>query len=178
MEMRFAGKFPFEKAASLLFYSSDSAVATLMHDLKYRNYRKLAQYMGEILGNELLSSGFFSDIDLIIPVPMHFLKKAKRGYNQTQEIASGLSKVVTIPVDRSLIAAKPHSSQTGKSREERLGNLKNVFKLKSADTIKNKHILLLDDVCTTGTTLSSAAEKILDESPSTRISLLTLGVTF
>ncbi|MDE6296904.1 MAG: ComF family protein [Muribaculaceae bacterium] len=178
MEMRFAGRFPFIRATGHFFYSSDSDLASVIHDLKYRNYKRLARFLGETIGNELLSSGFFSDIDLIIPVPMHFLKKAGRGYNQTEIIAGGLSKAVSVPVDYSLKAVKPHVSQTGQSIEGRIRNLKDVFKLSSCESIENKHILLIDDICTTGATLTSAAEAIISAQPSARLSLLTVGVTF
>ena len=178
MEMRFAGNFPFEKASGHFFYSSDSELASVIHDLKYRNHRKLARFLGETLADELLPYGFFTDIDLIIPIPIHFLKKARRGYNQTEEIAAGLSKTTGIPVSLSLKAVKSHPSQTGRSLEGRLKNLKDVFKLNAPETLKNRHILLLDDVCTTGATLSSAARSIITAQPSVRISILTAGVTF
>ncbi len=178
MEQRFAGLFPFEHATGHFFYASSSDLSILMQDLKYRHYQGLAKRMGEIVAQELVTTPFLSDIDYIIPVPMHILKKAKRGYNQTEEIAKGISGITDIPVILNLKAIRPHKTQTKLTFNQRRSNTKNVFLLKEPKTIENKNILLLDDVCTTGSTLTSAAEAILKASPSTRISLLTIGVTF
>ncbi len=178
MEHRFAGLFPFEHAAGHFFYSTKSGLATLMQDLKYHHYRGLARYIGEVMGQELYTTPFLSDIDLIIPIPMYFLKKARRGYNQTEEIAKGLGSATGIPIKTILKAVKPHKAQAKLSGERRIHNIKDIFRIDNADLISGKHVLLLDDVCTTGTTLTKAAETILAASPTTRISLLTVGVTF
>lgn len=178
MEMRFAGLFPFERATGHFFYSAGSEVSQLIQDLKYRHFRGLAEYMGEIVGNELLSTGFFSDIDVIVPIPMHFLKKARRGYNQTEEIAIGISKVVGLPILHSLRARRSHVSQTSLSTQERKENLRGIFAMRRQHTMNMKHVLLLDDVCTTGATLAEAAETIHREKIGAKVSMLTLGVTF
>lgn len=178
MERRFAGIFPFERAAGHFFYAKGSNLSMLMQDLKYRKFRGLARYLGEIVGMELYSTAFFSDIDYVVPVPMHFMKKARRGYNQTEEMAKGIFKATGIPFDQSLKAIKPHRTQTALTHAQRLKNTSGIFRLTDADKINHRHILLLDDVCTTGSTLISAAESILKEAPDTRISLLTIGVTF
>ena len=149
-----------------------------MQDLKYRRFRQLARYMGEVIGKELAPTGFLSDIDLIVPIPMHFMKKAFRGYNQTEEIAKGLSKATGIGIAGALRARRPHRTQTALSIEERRKNLSNVFALLPAFDLQGKHILLLDDVCTTGTTLTEAGCTIGNASPHTEISLLTVGITF
>ncbi|MDE5790300.1 MAG: ComF family protein [Muribaculaceae bacterium] len=178
MEMRFAGLFPFERATGHFFYSSGSEVSQLIQDFKYRHFRGLARFMGETVGRELLSTGFFSDIDVIVPIPMHFLKKAQRGYNQTEEIAIGLSNAVGLPIELSLRARRSHVSQTSLSTQERKENLRDIFALRQHHSLDNKHVLLLDDVCTTGATLAEAVETIHRSCTGTRISMLTLGVTF
>ena len=178
MEMRFAGIVPFERATGHFFYSSGSEISQLMQDLKYRRFRNFARFMGETVGKELGMTGFFSDIDIIIPIPMHFLKKAKRGYNQTEEIAFGLAQATGLPVDRSLRAIRPHVTQTSLSLEGRQKNLKDVFALRSNHNLDGKHILILDDVCTTGATLIEAAETLTKETHNIKVSMLTLGVTF
>lgn len=178
MEMRFAGLFPFERAAGHFFYSSGSEVAQLIQDLKYRQFRGLARFMGETVGRELLSTGFLSDIDLIAPIPMHPLKRARRGYNQTEEIAEGLSQATGLPIANVLRVRRPHATQTSLTLEERKENLHGIFTLIPDRNLKDKHLLLLDDVCTTGATLSEAAETIHRENQRIRISMLTLGVTF
>lgn len=178
MEQRFAGKFKFEHAAGHFFYSSQSDLSTLMQDLKYRKMKGLARYMGSIVGKELYTTSFLSDIDAIIPIPMHFMKKAKRGYNQTEQIAIGISEKTGIIINTNLKATKAHKTQTSMTLEQRLYNTRGIFTLKHPEELTGKHILLLDDVCTTGSTLTSAARAILSANPDIRISLLTLGVTF
>lgn len=178
MEQRFAGLFPFEHATGYFFYASRSDLSILMQDLKYRHYRGLAARMGSIVARELITTPFLTDIDYIIPVPMHILKKARRGYNQTEEIAKGINEITHIPVKLNLKAIRPHKTQTKLTLEQRRSNTNDLFRLIKPEEIANKHILLLDDVCTTGSTLTSAAEAILKESPTTRLSLLTIGVTF
>lgn len=178
MEQRFAGIIPFEHATGHFFYSASSELAQLMHDLKYRHYRGLAQAIGEIIASELFTSPFLSDIDAIMPVPMYFIKKARRGYNQTEEIAKGVAEITGKPILTNLKAIRPHRTQTKLTLAQRRRNTSGIFRLDRPQEISGKHLLLLDDVCTTGSTLTNAAEAILTASPTTRLSLLTVGVTF
>lgn len=178
MEQRFAGKFPFARASGHFFYSRDSSLSQLIQDFKYRHFPGLAHHLGRILGRELFPTGFFSGIDMIMPIPLHLLKKAQRGYNQTEHIASGISEVTGIPVSTALKARKPHRTQTSLSHDERIANTKDVFRIGNIQHQPMQGILLLDDVCTTGATLTSASETILKTYPGTKLTLLTLGVTF
>ncbi len=178
MEQRFAGLFPFKHATGYFFYSSNSDLSILIQDLKYRQFRGLARQMGAIIARELMMTPFLSDIDYIIPVPLHVFKKARRGYNQTEEIAKGIAEITGIPVRLNLKAVRPHRTQTRLTAEQRLKNTSDVYKLAKPEELSGKHILLLDDVCTTGSTLTSAAKAILQTSPSIGISILTVGVTF
>ncbi|MGM9815468.1 MAG: ComF family protein [Lepagella sp.] len=178
MERRFMGLFPYRQASGHFFYSRDAAIATLMHDLKYHRFRGLARFLGEVVGTELFPTGFLSDIDMILPIPMHFLKQARRGYNQTVEIARGISAVTDIPVARNLCAVRGHRTQTLLSLEERVKNTEGIFRLRNPEEIDGKNVLILDDVCTTGTTLATAAITIHNAAPGAGITLLTLGVTF
>lgn len=177
MEQRFAGKFPFEHATGYFFYDSDTAIAALVHDFKYRHYRGLANMLGKIIAEELSITPFFGDADAIIPVPMHIFKKARRGYNQTEEIAKGISSILNIPVLTNLKAVRPHRSQTRLTHEERLTNLSDTFAIINPEELQNRHIILLDDVCTTGSTLTTCADTLLSASPTLRLTLLTLAVT-
>lgn len=178
MVQRFAGLFPFERCTGHFFYTPNSELAAVIHDFKYRHFRNLGIFMGETIANDLLMTGFLNDMDAVIPIPMHFMKQARRGYNQTQQLARGISKVTGIPVDLSLKAVKPHRTQTSMTHAQRLANAEGVFRLRHPELLAGKHILLFDDVCTTGATLTAAAHAILDAQPSARISLLTLAVTF
>lgn len=178
MEQRFMGQFPYRQATGHFFYSRGSELAVLMHDLKYHRFRGLARYMGEVVASELLPTGFLTDIDVVVPVPMHALKQARRGYNQTVEIARGLSQVTGIAVAQNLRAVRNHRTQTSMTLAQRLKNTEGVFGVRNAGELGGKGVLLLDDVCTTGATLSEAATTLTDACPDIELSLLTLGVTF
>lgn len=180
MEVRFMGIVPFDRCTGLLLYTPDSDLATVLHDMKYRKFRNLGRYLGQVMGRELLNSGFFNDIDLLIPVPMHWWKKARRGYNQAEQLCIGLSEATGIPVDRSLQARRAHRTQTALSHDLRLRNLSNIFYITDPLHLRGKHALLVDDVCTTGATMTAAAEPLAAalDIPSGRLSLLSLAVTF
>lgn len=178
MEQRFAGLFPFEKASGHFFYSSKSELSKLVVDFKYHQFPGLARYLGIIMGKELYSTPFLSDIDIIIPVPMHFLKYGRRGYNQAEELAKGISDSTKIPVFKNLVAIKGHKTQTKKTHQQRAANILGIFKVRKPEDLTGKHILLLDDICTTGSTLREAAKTLHASAPGIRITLLTLGVTF
>lgn len=178
MEQRFMGLFPFERATGHFFYSRGSEMAILMHDLKYHHFRGLARYLGSVVAAELLPSGFLTGIDIVIPVPMHFMKQARRGYNQVEEIAVGISAATGIDVAKNLRAVRSHRTQTSLTLDERVQNTENLFKIIHPEEVDGKSVLLLDDVCTTGSTMTAAAKAIFKEAPTTRISMLTIGVTF
>lgn len=178
MEQRFMGQFPYRQATGHFFYSRGSELAVLMHDLKYHRFPGLARYLGEVVATELLPTGFLSDIDVVVPVPMHPLKQARRGYNQTIEIARGISRVTSIEVAQNLRAVKGHRTQTSMTLEQRLKNTQGVFGVRRPDELDGKGVLLIDDVCTTGATLSAAATALTEACPNIELSLLTLGVTF
>lgn len=178
MADRFAGRIPFEKAVALFLYSHNSLIANIFEDFKYRGLYRTAMRMGELMGEKLSETAFFDDIDCICPVPIYWERRMKRGYNQTEELASGLSEIAGIPVGCALKAAKGHKSQTRQTLQNRINNPKGRYKAdKHANELAGKHVLLLDDVCTTGSTLISAADALLDAVPSARISILTLAVT-
>ena len=175
MEERFAGQIPLVRATSLFFYTRDSAPAQLVHDFKYRGFPNLAEKLGTLAARELSPTGFFDGIDCICPIPLHRLKHHRRGYNQTEMIAQGVSKVTDIPLSTSLKAVKGHKTQTSLSREERIANTKDVFGVRNPELLEGKTILIIDDICTTGATILSAAHAIEKACPSARFSILTLG---
>ncbi len=133
--------------------------------------------LGNLAASELFSTGFFSGIDMLVPVPMHFLKQARRGYNQTVRIASGVSSATGIPVAEALKACRPHKTQTSLTLEQRLANTADIFSVALPESVEGKGVLLIDDICTTGATITSAAETIWTAQPSS-LSILTIGVTF
>lgn len=178
MEQRFMGIIPYERATGHFFYSRGSDLALLIHDFKYHRFRGLARHLGALVANELLPTGFLNDVDVIMPVPMHFLKRARRGYNQAREIACGVADVARIPLGDNLKALRGHRTQTSMSLAGRHKNIEGVFYVDHASDLQDKSILIIDDVCTTGATLISAVETISAVAPTARFSLLTLGVTF
>ncbi len=178
MEERFAGQFPFERATGHFFYTRDSSLSTLIQDMKYRRFPAIGDMLGSLIASELYPTGFFTDIDFLMPVPMHFMKKMRRGYNQTEHIARGVSVVTTIPVCLNLKAVKSHKTQTSMTKEERLVNTSGIFRLFNPEDLENKRVLLIDDICTTGSTLRSAAEATLSGAPTCKVSMLSVGVTF
>lgn len=178
MEERFAGQFPFERATGHFFYTRDSALSTLIQDMKYRRFPAIGEMLGALIASELYSTGFFSGTDYIIPVPMHWMKQMRRGYNQTEHIARGISVSTSIPISLNLRAIKSHKTQTSMTMEQRLTNTAGLFRLSDSRELDGKRVLLVDDICTTGSTLRSAAEAILADTPSCIISMLTVGITF
>lgn len=178
MEERFAGLFPFVRGTGHFFYSRESALSTLIQDMKYRNFSEIGKMLGKITATELYSTGFFNDVDVIVPVPMHFWKHAKRGYNQVEKIAEGISIATGFPIENALKMTRRHSTQTSRSKEERIANTKNLFAVKKPENIVGKGILLVDDVCTSGATMTAAALAITKQCMDTKLTLLSIGVTF
>ena len=177
MEQRFAGQLPLDRAYAPYFYTRDSAIASLVHDFKYRGFSKLAITMGKIGAKTLQATDLFEGIDLLLPVPIHWTKKHRRGYNQSEMIALGISEETGIPVGTQLKARKPHRTQTSLTSQQRIDNTKDVFTVWNPETLEGKRVMIVDDICTTGATLLSAGETIAaSTNHNVRISFFTLGV--
>ncbi|MFA4054553.1 ComF family protein [Duncaniella muris] len=165
-----------EKTASTFYYRRGNPYTAIIHDTKYRNRPKVGRHFASLHAKELSDSGFFDDIDALVPVPLHFLKKIKRGYNQAEEIAKGLGHVCGLPVETPLKASW-HRSQTRKDIHARLQNTIGAYSLPDPELIADRHILLVDDVITTGSTILACAQAIKKASPATRISVYSLATT-
>ena len=173
---RFYGRVYLQAGAALYHYKKGGGVQNLIHKLKYRGKQIIGEKLGTYYGKQLLNSGNFSDIDLIVPVPLHPLKKKKRGYNQSDKFAAGLARSMQKPwVENGLIRTQYTESQARKNRKERYGEIMNSFQVNRGDLITGKHILLVDDVLTTGATLEACAHKILKVSD-TKLSMLTIAI--
>jgi ComF family protein len=134
-----------------------------LHALKYKNKPELGQLLGKVYGAELLECGYGKEFDLVIPVPLHASKKKKRGYNQSEEFGVGLAESWSISCnDTYLKRLYMTETQTKKTRLRRWENVKEVFSLESPEPIKDRRILLVDDVVTTGATLEAAGRALLD----------------
>ncbi|WP_297058860.1 ComF family protein [uncultured Duncaniella sp.] len=170
-------KAPVTKANSLYYYVASTPYVRLIHDAKYNRRPIVARALAAYHAKEMLRQGFFDDIDVIIPIPLHFTKLWKRGYNQSQEIALGLSEVTGIAVSDNLTAPHRHATQTHKNASERRLNPVGAFRVKYPEELDNLHILLVDDVITTGSTILSGLEELHSASPSSRLSVYSLAIT-
>lgn len=168
---------PIEKTAAWFHYIRQSDYRSIVIDAKYHGMPSIAEQAGEIFANEIAGSGFFDDIDIMLPVPLHPLKKMRRGYNQSEHICRGVRKVTGIAIGGNLIASHEHGSQTRRNAWERLINSRNIFDLEHPDDIDGKHVLVVDDVITTGATMIACLEAIRNAAPQTRMSVLSLGAT-
>jgi ComF family protein len=174
VEKLFWGRIKVENATAFLFYDKQSKYGHLLHEFKYKGYREIGIYLGELLGSRLNNSSF-NDIDLIVPVPLHFSKLRSRGFNQSEVFGQGLSKSLNKPVlGKALKRNVFTSTQTRKGRFDRWKNVEGIFQVSDPDLLKHKHILLIDDVVTTGATLEAAGSAILNIE-GTKLSIATLA---
>ena len=158
----FLGQMHDRKAAAFSFYTKGSRIRKLVHNLKYKGVTEIGNEIGRIYANSLKASGFFDDIDLIVPVPLHPSKKRIRGFNQCEYISSGISEVAGLPVElKSLIRISVSDTQTRRSRYDRWMNVEGIFGVTDPEVFRGKHILLVDDVITTGSTFESCVAALL-----------------
>ena len=174
IEQLFWGKIPIEQATSLFFYDAFGS-RQIVYQMKYLQRPSVGIYCGEMMGRELLSTGFFEDIDIIIPVPLFWLRQMLRGYNQCHYFAKGLHNVTKIPVNTKVIKRTINNpTQTSLNHLERENNVKDIFHLLHPEYIQGKHILLVDDVITTGATILSCAQE-LTKAQNTKISIISIA---
>lgn len=158
----FDGRVRISAASSLFYFQKKSKVQNLLHYLKYKGSEEVGIVLGEMHGQQLLQSELFSGIDIILPIPLHPKKLKIRGYNQSLLLAKGYAKAMQIECkEKILIRTFDTSSQTRKSRYERAENMKEVFECIKIEEVKDKNILLVDDVITTGSTIASCAEILI-----------------
>jgi ComF family protein len=177
IEMIFAGRVPIFRATSFCFFRYGNVIQTVVHQLKYNKNQAIGTYMGYLLGSYLLKEKEFASIDIILPIPLHPNKRKKRGYNQSECIGKGLAKIMSKEMDTtSLIRTVETSSQTKKTRYERVENTSGIFQVTSSEKLTNKHILLIDDVITTGATIESATQQLVSLI-GTKVSVASLAYT-
>jgi len=171
----FWGRCKIEKAAAFSFYNRASRIRSLIHNLKYKGIRDIGFELGRIYGTALFNSGFISGIDLIIPVPLHKSKLRQRGFNQSDLISDGLSEATGLPVTKEVLERRHVSdTQTRRSRYERWVNVKDIFNITQPSVIEGKHVLLVDDVITTGSTIEACVNELL-KAEGVRVSVVALA---
>lgn len=172
---RFWGRLPLQAAASLFYFIKGGRAQQLIHQLKYNHKPAVGIQLGQSFGNHLKNSPLFQRIDYIVPVPLHPKKQHQRGYNQSETFAQGLSSSMGIPCfAHALERGNFTQSQTRKGRMERMKNVMEAFKLKDGKTLRGKHVLLVDDVITTGATLEACGIQLLAVNDLT-LSVATIG---
>ena len=177
MARLFWARIAVERAAAMWLYQPHSEVSALIYRLKYGNRPEQGRQMGIAAARELKAAGFFDGIDLLIPVPLSPGRRRWRGYNQAERIAFGLSQVTGIPLSTEhLFRLRDNPSQTALDSRARLESMRSLFSLKHPETLAGKHVLLIDDVFTTGATLQ-ACVGALSGCPGIHFSLLTLACT-
>ena len=175
VEQLFWGRCMIEKAAAFSYYTRDSRIRRLIHQLKYKGVKEIGPELGRIYASTLKSSGFLDDIDIIIPIPLHPSKKRQRGFNQSDLISQGISDVSGIRVDTKLLVRKTVTkTQTRKSRFDRWTNVQDIFRVTDEKRLKDLHILLVDDVITTGSTIEACANEIL-KAENTKVTVAALA---
>lgn len=169
----FYGQMPFNAVSAEFFFSKSGKVQHLIHGLKYHHCRENGIFLGQEIGRSLLQATDYQGVDYIIPIPLHPKKEKIRGYNQSHVIAEGISEIMNIPIaEKCLVRSVFTDTQTKKSRDDRYQNVKDIFELKNPEKLQNKHVLLVDDVLTTGATLMSAG-KALSHVEGIKISVVT-----
>ena len=168
---------PVERAAALLFYEPHSEMARIVYDMKYHDRPDIGEDMGRLMANEMQFARYFDGIDVLLPVPLSRKRLRQRGYNQSEQLAIGISDITNLPIATKALRRKHFvKSQTQLSRHERQENVADIFELCDDSSLKGKHVLLVDDICTTGATLIACVDALKDIE-GIRLSVLTLGFT-
>ncbi|MGC4100226.1 ComF family protein [Ferruginibacter sp.] len=175
IEKIFWARIPVTAAHSEFYFAKETLLQHLIHQLKYKNNTDIGIYLGEMMGNSLLQSGRFSQLDYLVPLPLYPDKERKRGYNQAAVICKGISEIMQVPVlNDNVVRRRFTETQTRKHRTERWENVEGSFVVNDPTVLQGKKILLVDDVVTTGATLEACGSTIL-QVPGTKLYIATLA---
>lgn len=175
---KFEGIVPIETGSALLFFVRGSGWQRLIHGFKYHHRYASARDMGRWYGRLLAESGCYDTVDCIVPLPLHPFKRLLRGYNQAEYIAEGMAESMHLPIERSVLVRRRNtSSQARKPRRERAANVAGAFAVRNGARLSGRHLLLVDDVLTTGSTLTVAIEALLAAIPDVRVSVAVLAAS-
>ena len=171
------GRVKLEEATALLHFSKKGIVQQLMHNLKYRNQEVIGRFLGEWLGEALKNSEAYTSIDVVVPVPLHKSKQRQRGYNQVDKFGRALAQALDADFNSdTLIKVSATKTQVFKDRLKRSSNIEENFTVSNLQVLKNKHILLVDDIITTGATIESCANSLF-KIEGLRLSVATMAIT-
>jgi ComF family protein len=171
----FWGRAEIYSAAAFCYFRKGDNMQQIMHQLKYNGNWRVGQEMGKLYGEILKEADLFKEAKVLVPVPLHRKRKRKRGYNQAEVIANGLSVAMHIPVDAgTLVRGKANETQTRKTHYERWKNVDSIFEITNMNAFKNKHIIVVDDVITTGSTMEACVQSLL-QVEGIKVSVVTLA---
>lgn len=159
---QFWGKLNIEAAFAMFYFTKGGKVQNMLHQLKYNGQQQVGQLLGNLAGEQLIKNEIFNSVDYILPVPLHKKRFRERGYNQSTCFAEGLAdKMNAVVEENNLVRIKSTETQTHKSRFARFENMQEVFVVLNPERLAGKHVLLVDDVVTTGSTLEACGEQLL-----------------
>ena len=174
---RFWGLMPVERASAFVWYVEGNPWRDMVHRFKYAGQWRVAYNVGRWYGAELRESGLYGDVDVVVPVPLHLGRRLWRGYNQSEYIARGIARELGVEADvKSVQRYRYNRSQARRPHYLRWANVKGIFRVRHSEAFRGKHILLVDDVLTTGSTIISLGESVLAAAPTARLSVAVLAV--
>lgn len=173
---RFWGRLPLSAGTAMYFFVKGGRTQQLIHNLKYKGKKQIGIELGKMYGSILKKIPVYQSVDVVIPVPLHPKKEKRRGFNQSQLFALGLAESMQIPWSGKYLKRKVYTAtQTQKSRQERMANVLLQFEANHTQKLEGKHILLVDDVITTGATMEACGMQLL-EIPGTKLSLAAIAI--
>ena len=166
VEKIFDGRLPLHNAAAYMYFAKNSLLQQLIHQFKYKGNKEIGEYFGRRMGESIMQCNRFKKIDALVPLPLYISRERKRGYNQAAILCRGIAETIKVPVlNNVVIRNKATQTQTRKDRVQRWQNMEGMFGVADAAAIQNKHILLVDDVVTTGATLEACGQALLSAGP-------------
>jgi len=177
LEKRFYGRIKVEEAGAGFYFSKDGLLQHLINQLKYKNNRQMGHYLGKLLGYQLLATNRFNTVDALIPLPLNPKREASRGYNQSQMICEGIASVWKKPIINNAISRIIYTeTQTNKTLSNRWDNVNGAFAVTNDALLMGKHIVLVDDIITTGASIEACGSELL-KVEGLKLSILSVGYT-